>query len=56
MYRQAENLYIEELNGRETNTTVQSENLKCRIIYYIEQYCTVNDREEFYELIDSMGC
>lgn len=56
MYRQAENLYIEELNGRETNTTVQSENLKCRIIYYIEQYCTIKDREEFYELIDSMGC
>ena len=56
MYRQAENMYIEELNDRPTYLSVSSETIKNKIIYYVEQYCTIPEQTEFYEVIDSMGC
>lgn len=56
MYRQAENIYIEELNNRPTGLNINSETIKTNIVYHVEQYCTIPEQTEFYELIESMGC
>lgn len=56
LYRQAENAYIDELNGRETGLTVSSEQAKSAIIDYVNKNLSEAEKADFEHRIESMGC
>lgn len=58
LYRQAENYYIEELNGRPTGLAITSEQAKSTIIKYVYDSGLVSktEQKEFEELCEAMAC
>lgn len=57
LYRQAENLHIEEMNGRPTGVSVDSETVKSVITDYLNSGLLPDvERKEFEKAIESMGC
>ena len=58
LYRQAENYYIEELNGRPTGLAITSEQAKSTIVKYVYDSGLVQkaDQKEFEELCEAMAC
>ena len=58
LYRQAENYYIEELNGRPTGLAITSEQAKSTIVKYVYDSGLVSkaEQKEFEEICQSMGC
>lgn len=58
LYRQAENYYIEELNGRETGLSISSETAKTVIGNYVYNsgMLSIPEQKEFEEICASMGC
>ena len=58
LYRQAENYYIEELNGRPTGLAITSEQAKSTIVKYVYDSGLVPkaDQKEFEELCEAMAC
>ena len=56
LYRQAENLYIEDLNGRDTGFLVTGGELKERIIDFVNKHLTPNQIKEFQDECDAMAC
>ena len=57
LYRQAENMYIEELNGRKTNTSVDSETVKSVITDYINSGLLSDIEKRSFEIyVESTGC
>lgn len=55
LLRQAENVYIEELNGRETGLAITSEQAKSAIIDFIYKYMPEHDQRIFEHAVESMG-
>lgn len=53
--RQAENMHIEEMNGRDTGWHVTSDELKTSIMWYVQDHLDTNEREEYEDLCNSMG-
>lgn len=53
--RQAENMYIEELNGRDTGWHVTSDELKTSIMWYVQNHLDMDEQEEYEDLCNSMG-
>ena len=58
LYRQAENAYIEELNGRPTGLAITSETAKSVICRYVFDSGLMSKAEqrEFEECCESMAC
>lgn len=58
LYRQAENYYIEELNGRPTGLAITSEQAKSTIVKYVYDSGLVSkaEQKEFEELCQAMAC
>lgn len=56
LMRYAENLLIEENNGRPTRWNVQAEDLKWAIIDHVSENFTDEQAELFREVCDGMGC
>jgi hypothetical protein len=58
LYRQAENYYIEELNGRPTGLAITSDIAKSTIVKYVYDSGLVSkaEQKEFEELCQSMAC
>lgn len=55
LFRQAENMYIDELNDRDTGWLVTSEQLKSTLARYVELYFTKEMKQELQEVCNSMG-
>ena len=55
LLRQAENVYIEELNGRETGLAITSEQAKSAIIDFIYKFTPEHDQHIFEHAVESMG-
>ena len=53
--RQAENMYLEELNGRDTGWHVTSDELKTSIMWFVQNYLDMDEQEEYEDLCNSMG-
>ena len=58
LYRQAENYYIEELNGRPTGLAITSDIAKSTIVKYVYDSGLVSkaEQKEFEELCQAMAC
>lgn len=58
LYRQAENYYIEELNGRPTGLAITSDTAKSTIVKYVYDSGLVSkaEQKEFEELCEAMAC
>lgn len=58
LYRQAENAYIEEINGRPTGLAITSETAKSVIGNYVYNSgkLDIPEQKEFEEICNSMGC
>ena len=58
LFRQAENYYIEEMNGRPTGLAITSEMAKDTISRYVYQSGLVSkgEQREFDECCEAMGC
>ena len=58
LYRQAENYYIEEMNGRPTGLAITSEMAKDTISRYVYQSGLISkgEQREFEECCKAMGC
>ena len=58
LYRQAENYYIEELNGRPTGLAITSEQAKSTIVKYVYDsgLMSKGEQREFEELCEAMAC
>lgn len=58
LYRQAENYYIEELNGRPTGLAITSDVAKSTIVKYVYDSGLVSkaEQKEFEEICQSMAC
>lgn len=55
LMRKAENMHIDEMNGRPTGWQIKGEDLKGIITNIIEVLCTDQDKNKFYELIKASG-
>ena len=56
LYRQAENLYIDEINGRYTPWVIKGEQAKDIINSFAEFILTPNQYKEFIDELYQMGC
>ena len=56
LYRQAENYYIDELNGRKTGLAVTSEQAKDAIASFVKKFFEDEDIMQFEHLLQNMGC
>ena len=56
LMRRAENVHIENLNGRDTGLAVTGEQLKEAINDYACQYLTEEELEEYEDICNSMAC
>ena len=56
LFRKAENLHIENLNGRDTGFLVTGGELKERIIDFVNKHLTPNQIKEFQDECDAMAC
>ena len=58
LYREAENYYLDELNGRETGLAIPAEEAKSTIVRYVYDSGLVSkaDQKEFEELCQAMAC
>ena len=56
LLRQAENYYIEELNGRETGLSITSEQAKTSIIGYVYSKLSKEEQEDFENECYNMAC
>lgn len=54
--REAENMLLEESNGRPTGWLVTGSDLKYRVAEYVRNHLTEDEEAELYELCDSMAC
>lgn len=55
LMRRAENLYIEDLNGREYDWKVNGEQLKEAVDTYAQEHLSSGEYEEYVEICESMG-
>ena len=56
LLRQAENYYIDELNGRETGLSITSEQAKTSIIDYVYSKLSKEEQKEFENDCYNMAC
>ena len=56
LMRRAENVYIENLNGRETGLAITGEQLKEVINDYVCRHLTEEELEEYEDICNSMAC
>ena len=56
LYRQAENLYIDEINGRYTSWLIKGSQAKDIINSFAEFILTPNQYKEFIDELYQMGC
>lgn len=56
LLRQAENYYIEELNGRETGLSITSGQAKTSIIDYVYNKLSKGEQQEFENACENMAC
>lgn len=54
--RRAENVHIENLNGRDTGLAITGEQLKEAINDYACQHLTEEELEEYEDICNSMAC
>lgn len=55
MMRSAENMYIEEMNGRETGVSVTSLQVKQAVSTYVVEHLQQEEIDEFYEICESLA-
>ena len=55
LMRRAENLHIEDLNGREYDWKVNGEQLKEAVDSYAQKHLTTSEYDEYVEICESMG-
>lgn len=56
LYRQAENYYIDELNGRETGLSITSEQAKTSIIDFVYGKLSKEGQKDFEDACYNMAC
>ena len=56
LYRQAENIYLEEINDRSTGLSITSDEMKTVLTAYVIDNLTQAEREELSDLCNDMGC
>ena len=56
LYRQAENYYIDELNGRETGLSITSEQAKTSIIDFVYSKLSKEAQKDFEDACYNMAC
>lgn len=56
LYRQAENYYIDELNGRETGLSITSEQAKTSVIGFVYSKLSKEGQKDFEDDCYNMAC